>query len=161
MNYWWHSLWGTEHLPAFMKLKKLRWVSAIPILQTAQSQADSKQFGDITPFEDHLSPACYLGSVCTWSHITLICNIFLLPRGTVNTPGTEFNNFSNHILLPFQRWGGNAAQNKGQQYWSQGKTTLNCDLQHMCSGRICPWESKEGIQALLFQDTLSLCLTCL
>lgn len=52
-----------------------------------------------------LSPAHYLSSVCTWSHVTLICNIFLLQIGTVNAPGTESNNFSNHILLPFQRWG--------------------------------------------------------
>lgn len=52
----------------------------------------------------------------------------------------------------------NSAQSKWQQYWSHRKNTSKCDLQRMFSG---PWESKEGIQALLFQDTLSLCLTCL
>lgn len=87
------------------------------------------------------------------------CNIFLLQRGTVNTPGTEFNNFSNHILFILFKGGDkNSAQSKWQQYWSHRKNSSKCDLQRMFSG---PWESKEGIQALLFQDTLSLCLTCL
>lgn len=171
MNYWWHSLWGTEHLPAFMKLKKLRWGSGISILSKAQSKADSKGFAwcyalpRITVISRMLS-SFYLYTIT--HHLDLsptlpMCKIFPLQRGTVSAPCTKFNNFSNHIPLLFQMgWGGRGCvQSKGQQNGSQGKNTLKRDLQHMFSDRICPWESKEGLQALLFQDTLSLCIACL
>lgn len=159
MNYWWHSLWGTEHLPAFMKLKKLRWVSAMAILHTAQSQADSKQFHDIMPCWGSLI-SCMLSQFCLYMviHHLDLQHISASERHSEHSR-TEFNNFSNHILFILFKGGDkNSAQSKWQQYWSHRKNSSKCDLQRMFSG---PWESKEGIQALLFQDTLSLCLTCL
>lgn len=74
--------------------------------------ADSKQFHDITPCRGSLI-ASMLSQFCLYMsthHLDLCstlptCDIFPHQRGTVNAPCTEFNSFSNHILLPFQRWG--------------------------------------------------------
>ena len=166
MNYWWHTL-GNRALTSIYETKETevgKWYLHFK-QGTKQGRQQTVCLMLCTAKDHPYLQGRSLSSLRKWSHITLICvplypcvddNHFKEAQWVLHVQNPVISGTPSYLL--FRRGEGHregCVQSKGQQNGSQGKNTIKWDLLYMFSGRIWPWESKEGLQALLFQDTKS------
>lgn len=161
-----------------MKPKGLRWVSGTALWGEARGGTARRLASHYACQGSPWSPGCYPSSACTRSHNTLICvplspfvKKFALQRGTASASCTKLSDFGKYYNLPlFQRKEKSVVQRKGQQKGKEGgkkktKRTKNHTFKMWSATYVqwqdLPWGSEGGPEALLFQETLSLCKACL